>query len=101
MVEGRSSQTLRNNHSNHPIQLVENITRSDPQHGISVRFKIGLAQVIDLCGFVSLVNFSIDFDQQARRETCEVSDVSADGMLAAKFESIWPNPESLPKQHFG
>jgi hypothetical protein len=43
MVEGRSCQTLRNYHSNHPIQFVEDITRCDPQHGISVRFKINLA----------------------------------------------------------
>jgi hypothetical protein len=61
-VEGRSGRTLRNNHSNHPIQLIENIARGDPQHGISVRFKIVLTQAIDLRDAVMLVNSAVDFD---------------------------------------
>ena len=62
MVEGHSGQTLRNNHSNHPIQLFEDIARGDPQHGKSVRFKVNLTQAIDPCDPAVLVNFSVDFD---------------------------------------
>ena len=100
MVEGRSCHTLRNNHSNHPIQLIENIARSDPQHGISVGFKVDLTQPIDRGDLVMLVNPSIDFDQQPRLDASKVRDIASDGMLAAKLEAVWPGTECLPEQHF-
>jgi len=95
-VEGRSGQTLRSNHSNYPSQLVKNIARGDPQHGISVRFKIDLTQAIDARGLVVTVGFSINFDQQARREAGEVRDIASDGMLAAELEAVRAGTESLP-----
>jgi hypothetical protein len=64
MVEGRSRHTLRNNHSNHPVQFAKNIARRDPEHGEPVRFKVDLAQAVDSRGAPVPVNLSVNLDQQ-------------------------------------
>ena len=96
MVEGRAGQTLRNNHSNHPIQLGKDIACGNPHHGKPVRFKIALPQAINPLDLAAIVNVSVDFDQQPRRQASEVRNIASNWMLAAKLESIWPSTEGFP-----
>jgi hypothetical protein len=97
LVAGRQCLAPSHNHSHNSINVIEHVACGNAQHGKAGPLQIRLAQRIDTCPIPEFVSATVELNQQARRKTCEVSDITADRVLATKFQAFRSRAKSPPQ----
>ena len=96
-MEGQSSLALRHNELHDPPEVIEHVARCDPQDRKAGPLKISLAQGVDACLISELVRRAINLNQEARRQTGKVRNITADRMLAAELVTFRPGSKGSPQ----
>ncbi len=99
MVEG--GRRKRNNRSDSPVSILQNIASGDVQHPVAILQQKCIARSIARRTVATIVRLPIDFHDEAALLAIEVDDVRTDRMLSAKFEAGYRPAYALPYQHFG
>jgi hypothetical protein len=95
-VEGRWCLAPSHNHPNYSIGVLDHVASSHAQHREAGPFQICLAQRVDAHLVAEFMHRAVDLDQQARRQACEVRDITADRVLTSEFESFRSSAKSPP-----
>ena len=84
----------------HRFRLAKDFVVPEPNDTPTCCAEIGCALVV--MGFPISVLSTIEFDDDTLRETGEIGEVRADGMLAAELVSVQPSrAQSMPKPQLG
>lgn len=82
------------------IEIVQNVTGGDTQHGDPAIRKKLVATIVGLWPIAEIMRRSVDLDRKLRRVTVEIGDKSPERMLPPKFETARSLFKFAPKQCF-